>query len=179
MKRMEKKEHTFFTERKFLIAGFVFTSVVGTLLHFVYEWSGRNAVIGLFVPVSESTWEHLKMLFFPAVIWAVSGALAYRKKGEGKRLFAACAEGICAGLFVIVGFFYTYTGILGFHLLAMDILAFLLGVLAVYVTAGKKWKRSGDIGKGQFTFWIVVLALLMGCFFYFTYHVPPIGLFEV
>ena len=41
--------------------------VAGTLLHFVYEWFGGNvwAVIGA---VNESTWEHLKLLFFPVGI---------------------------------------------------------------------------------------------------------------
>lgn len=44
---------------------FIFISVLGVLLHFTYEWSGDNAVVGLFSAVNESTWEHLKLLFFP------------------------------------------------------------------------------------------------------------------
>ena len=39
---------------------FIFISVLGVLLHFTYEWSGDNAVVGLFSAVNESTWEHLK-----------------------------------------------------------------------------------------------------------------------
>ena len=41
---------------------FIFISVLGVLLHFTYEWSGDNAVVGLFSAVNESTWEHLKLL---------------------------------------------------------------------------------------------------------------------
>ena len=33
------------------------TVILGTLLHFTYQWSGRNPVIGIFSAVSESTWE--------------------------------------------------------------------------------------------------------------------------
>ena len=42
------------------IIGFVFVSVIGTLAHFVFEWSGNNTVVGLFCPINESPWEHLK-----------------------------------------------------------------------------------------------------------------------
>ena len=44
---------------------FIFISVLGVLLHFTYEWSGNNPIVGLFSATNESTWEHLKLLFFP------------------------------------------------------------------------------------------------------------------
>ena len=50
------------------IIGFVFVSVIGTLAHFVFEWSGNNTVVGLFCPINESPWEHLKLIFFPGTI---------------------------------------------------------------------------------------------------------------
>ena len=51
--------------RSWLIAGFIFTAVFGTLSHFFYDWSNENVLIGLISPVNESTWEHMKLLFFP------------------------------------------------------------------------------------------------------------------
>lgn len=165
--------------KRFLIIGFLFTCAAGTLLHFVYEWSGQNRIIGLFAPVSESTWEHLKMLFFPAAAWAVSGGLLLHEGKDKKRLFTACAEGICIGLLVIVSFFYTYTGILGDHLLALDVLTFYFGVLATYLTAGRRLKKGGNAENGQWIVWALVMLMLTGSFFYFTGHVPKIGLFQV
>ena len=50
---------------------FIFISVLGVLLHFTYEWSGDNAVVGLFSAVNESTWEHLKLLFFPFLLLTI------------------------------------------------------------------------------------------------------------
>ena len=47
------------------ISGLVFVLTAGTLLHFVYEWAGESTVAAIFSTVSESTWEHLKLLFFP------------------------------------------------------------------------------------------------------------------
>ena len=46
----------------FLIIGAVFTIITGTLLHFVYEWSGESLFVGIFSPINESVWEHLKLL---------------------------------------------------------------------------------------------------------------------
>ena len=55
----------------YTIAGIVFTSILGTLAHFIYEWSNENFLVGLFTPVSESTWEHMKLLFFPMLLYGV------------------------------------------------------------------------------------------------------------
>ena len=47
------------------LAGFLWTVAAGTLLHFVYDWSGGNQIAAAFSGVNESTWEHMKLLFFP------------------------------------------------------------------------------------------------------------------
>ena len=57
----------------FAIIAFIITSILGVLLHFAYDFSGHNIIIGLFTPVNESTWEHLKLLFFPALICMIMG----------------------------------------------------------------------------------------------------------
>ena len=38
---------------------FIFISVLGVLLHFTYEWSGDNAVVGLFSAVNELSLIHI------------------------------------------------------------------------------------------------------------------------
>ena len=43
------------------LIGFAFTGAVGTLLHFVYEWTGGDPLIAAFCAVNESTWEHMKL----------------------------------------------------------------------------------------------------------------------
>ena len=48
-----------------LIAGFIFTAVFGTLSHFFYDWSGENPLIGLISPVNESTWGTHETRLFP------------------------------------------------------------------------------------------------------------------
>ncbi|MDD7025196.1 MAG: DUF6512 family protein, partial [Oscillospiraceae bacterium] len=52
----------------YTITGILFVIITGTISHFVYEWSQNNFILGLFFPVNESTWEHMKLLFFPMLI---------------------------------------------------------------------------------------------------------------
>lgn len=164
--------------RKFFIGGFLFTCVAGTVMHFVYEWSGKNPVIGLFAPVNESTWEHLKLLFFPAALWALGGCLLRKKSMPG--ILGSCTAGICAGMLSVVTFFYTYTGILGTNWLPLDVLTFYAGALVTYWVSGRRWKaseeREGRMGNGVAA---AVLIAVMLCFFLFTYKAPSIGLFRI
>ena len=53
---------------KFQIFSAIFGIVLGTLLHFAFEWSNKSNLIAAFSSVNESTWEHLKLAFFPMLI---------------------------------------------------------------------------------------------------------------
>jgi hypothetical protein len=53
------------------IAAAVACTLLGTLLHFAYDFSGQNFVVGLFSAINESTWEHLKLLFMPFLLTLV------------------------------------------------------------------------------------------------------------
>ena len=56
---------------KFEIISTIFIMIAGTLLHFTFEWSNNNPIVGTFSAVNESTWEHLKLLFFPMLISSI------------------------------------------------------------------------------------------------------------
>ena len=51
--------------------GIVFSVIVGTLAHFVYEWTGKNPIAAIFFPIDESVWEHVKLLFFPTLLYGL------------------------------------------------------------------------------------------------------------
>ena len=92
------------------IAGFLFTSVAGTLLHFLFDWTGGNPVAGLFSAVNESIWEHMKLLFYPMVLFAL---VEYRSWGKDISVFwCVKGKGILLGIVLIPVLYYTYSGIL-------------------------------------------------------------------
>jgi len=159
--------------KKYLIIGIIFTVIVGIISHFVYDWAGGNFLIGLFFPVSESTWEHMKLVFFPMLVYSlwVTGKL----KCESKCMSKAFSLGILAGTFAIPVIFYTYSGILGFNLAWLNILSFIISVVigfwVVYVIANTcETDKYSPVLK-------VILFVMIIVFMVFTYYPPNIGLF--
>ena len=157
---------------------FIFISVLGVLLHFTYEWSGDNAVVGLFSAVNESTWEHLKLVFFPYL--SVLFVERLFLKDRYPRYFTAHLAGLLAGLGAIPVLFYTYTGILGTNCLAADIAVFLAAAaLAWYLSyrllCASSFQRKGT-ETGQWSA-VIAMAVLLLFFAYATFFPPDIPLF--
>lgn len=70
------------TSKKVLIyeiIGTAFIIFLGSAFHFTYELSGRLAVVGAFSAVNESVWEHLKLSFWPSLIWLFIEYLPIKK----------------------------------------------------------------------------------------------------
>lgn len=160
--------------KKYFICGIVFTSVLGTLSHFFYQWTGKNPLIALISPVNESTWEHMKLLFFPMLIYSLYASA--RLKETFPSLPAALAVGILTGTLSIPVLFYTYTGIIGRNIAAADIAVFFGSVLIAWGTAWKL-KDSGRIFRYRILFY-ALNALLCVMFFIFTFRVPGPPLFQ-
>lgn len=99
----------------------------GSLLHFAWEWSGRSAVVAVFAATNESTWEHLKLAFWPALAITPIQRAMY---GSLPGWLPATAIRCLLPAFVIVGLFYGYTALLGGHLLAADLTIFALAIVA-------------------------------------------------
>ena len=100
----------------------IVTMILGTLNHFLYDWSGKNPVIALFTPVNESVWEHMKLLFFPFLLLSLIEYIIRRPDSSrffGSRLFA-----VWCGMFSIIVLFYGYSGAIGKSFVLIDILLY-------------------------------------------------------
>ena len=87
------------------LAGFLFTSAVGSLLHFVYEWSGGSLAAAVVSAVNESTWEHMKLLFVPMFLFSVVQVCVLGKTYPN--FLAVRAVSIVTGLTLIPVLYYT------------------------------------------------------------------------
>ncbi len=163
-------------ETKWEIIGWIFTVAVGTLLHFTYEWSGKNTVVAAFSAVNESTWEHMKLLAVPWILWSIAEAVALRNADAPT--LAARAVGALVGLAAIPVLYYTYTGVVGDHFLWADIAVFLLAAAAGTLVS----RRLLWVGKPDGLLWQIVGTLvLLGIgtlFVWWTYHPPMMPLFR-
>ena len=162
--------------KKLQTAGFVFTIVAGTLLHFAYEWSGECALVGAFSAVNESVWEHLKMLVVPMLLFGIVEYFIYGKRKEN--FIPVRFLSILLGMAVIVAVFYTYSGIIGREFFVADILLFVLAVYTAYRFSYRMLqtdKFSSKLSRGLALAGIIVLAVL---FVVFTFAPPHIGIFR-
>lgn len=157
----------------YTIIGILFTSILGTLLHFTYEWSHENYLVGLFSPVNESTWEHMNLLFFPMLFYGIFAALYL--KTDFPCISYAYPIGILVGTLAIPVIFYTYTGILGSNNIILDILTFYISVILAFAVIYYIASRCKD-HKNSFLPILLVL-LLFAAFILFTYAPPKLGIF--
>ncbi len=156
---------------KWELAGFVFTVVVGTLLHFLYEWTGENRAVGVFSAVNESVWEHLKLLFFPFLIFSIIQYFMTDKKYKG--FFFTKAISALLGMLFVVFAYYTYTRVIGEHYLIVDILLFVVAVaLSSYFSYKKMPSEKVSNLAGILIF--IIIAVMFGVF---TFSPPEIPLF--
>ena len=121
--------------KSYIIAGIIFVSIAGTLLHFAYEFSGRNSLLGLFVPINESIWEHTKLIFFPMLIYSF-----YLNKNllpDYPCINSSMILGEISGVISIIALYYTYSGIIGFNLAVIDISIFYISVISAFYIAYK------------------------------------------
>lgn len=154
--------------------GFAFTGVSGTLLHFVFDWTNQNIVAGLFSAVNESIWEHMKLLYFPMLIFAIIEGRYFSH--EYKNFWYAKAVVFLAGLITIPIFYYTYTGALGVKADWFNILIFFIAAAIGFLIETKIIKN----GRGCFLSPTVskILILILGVLFIvFTFLTPEIPLF--
>lgn len=158
---------------KFQIFSIIFVSILGTLLHFTYDWSNNNVLVGIFSAINESTWEHLKLLFYPMLLTTIIGYF-YLGKNTSNFLCAKTLGIVAAMIFTIV-FFYTYTGILGTNVDILNIATFFIAVILGEFVAYKYMLSNNPCDEKTA---IIILIILLLCFTIFTFFPPQIGLFK-
>jgi hypothetical protein len=159
------------------VVGFVFILTSGSLLHFAFELSGFWTPIALIAAVNESTWEHLKMVFWPALLFFAVQYIFLRKKDYADRYW--CAKSVCLvlmPLIIAVGW-YGAIALLGENIFSVNIALFigaiLIGQLASSsILTGRISKRISQRMS------IMIILLLTLAFATLTYFPPRVFLFE-
>ena len=159
---------------RYTLIGIFFVLILGTLSHFLYDWSGNNAIVGLFTPVNESVWEHMKLVFFPMLLYSLI-MISRLKETYPCITFALCC-GILAGTLLIPALYYGYTFILGRDSFILDICIFILSILVAF---GLAYKLTLSCSPDVYTFLpCFLVCILFICFMMFTCHPPAAVIFE-
>lgn len=151
--------------------GFVFTSVLGTLLHFLYDISGQSIIVAPFTAINESIWEHMKLLYFPMLIWLLVEYRFFANQIPNFR--CAKLRGFFVGLLLIPVIYYTYTGAFGVFADWFNILIFFIVAATAYISetkyvaSDKKCLLSPKIS--------FAIILIIG-FFFVIFTFSPLGI---
>lgn len=154
--------------------GFVFTGIFGVLLHFLYDWTNKSVFIAPFSAVNESTWEHMKLLFFPLLIFAF---IEYRFVGKNyENYWCVKLIGILVGLAVIPTLYYTYTGALGVSADWFNITIFFIADAVTYFVETRLFINEFSLCRGK-RIPLVILFVVFALFVVFTFFTPEIPIF--
>ncbi len=158
------------------LAGFLLTSAVGSLLHFVYEWSGGSLAAAVISAVNESTWEHMKLLFVPIFLFSVVQACVLGK--DYPNFLAVRAVSILVGLLLIPVLYYTYTGVWGQMRDWANIAVFFLAALGAFLLDFYLLRRNRLSAPWQQVLGLIVLWALAFCIVWCTFRPPHIALWR-
>ncbi|TNE61540.1 MAG: hypothetical protein EP341_00665 [Sphingomonadales bacterium] len=125
--------------------GIVFITVTGSLLHFTYDFFEQAWWAGIFSAVNESVWEHLKLAFWPAMVWMTLSGPHLARRVSNFWLGKAVSISLMP-LTIAVGF-YAYTAAIGHHAFLWDMLLFVGAIVLGQANALVFYKLpyAGDV----------------------------------
>lgn len=155
-------------------AGFALTTLGGSLLHFLYDWTNESVLIAPFSGVNESTWEHMKLLFFPLFFFALIQSSFFK---EYENFWCVKLAGIVTGLVLIPILFYTYNGVFGKSPDWVNIAIFFVSVALSFLLEMYMFK-NGSLRCKRPWLSFSVICLIGILFVVFTFATPKIPIFQ-
>lgn len=154
--------------------GFIAIVILGSALHFVFDWSNHQTLVGLIVPVNESVWEHLKMGYLGIILFSIIEY--FLLKETAKNYFLAKALGITILNLTILVTFYSYTAFTHKNILWIDISSFVVGALLCQIFAYKLFNANSN--KNSLNYLSLIYIIGVGILFgLFTHHPPHKSIF--
>ena len=154
--------------------GFAVTSLGGTLLHFLYDWLDESVFAAPFSGVNESTWEHMKLLFFPTFIFAIVQYFFFRYRED---YWCVKLKGILLGLVFIPTLFYAYNGIIEKSPDWINIAIFFISAAIAYIYEARGFYKGNTVCKSPRTAFLALCAIAV-LFIVFTFYTPELGIFK-
>lgn len=155
--------------------GIIFSIILGTLLHFTYQLSNSNKIVGYFSAINESIWEHTKLAVFPINIATV---IIYSLLGESaNNLFPALAIGAVLPIIIIPSIFYFYVSFTKHPIFPLDITIFLISVI-VTLKVIEKILLLPQVNLTLNLLSVIIFIFTISSIFSFTYNPPNLKLFK-
>lgn len=156
------------------IGGATIVAVVGTLLHFLYDWSGKITLVAPISAVNESTWEHMKIMFFPMLVFGIIQSIFFIN--EYHNYWTIKCIGTLIGTLLIPFLFYLLNQILGKTPDWLNVLIFFVSVGVAFLLEGILFNHDFATTFNQpIALWVLGITAL--AFILFTFYPPKLPIF--
>ena len=178
MNTLDIEKEKLLDERKqkiLYIIGFFVISIIGTLLHFLFKFSGKSMFLAPFSAVNESVWEHLKIAVMPVFIWTIIELFVLKYRPDN--LWTALLTKILTNMFLIITLFYTSVAIIGIHTPIVSIAIFYVSIAISQVIGVKlMYMKKVNVNIEEVAKYIVLIIFLL--FILFTFLPPKANIFK-
>lgn len=119
------------TSHVFIILSTAFAFGLASIFHFTYGWLGDNLFAGLFFPINESIYEHLKLTLYPlAIAWFLFYSMIDLPERINRyELFTCILISINTCIYIVLSNYYITKGALGIENDILNIISLLIGML--------------------------------------------------
>lgn len=143
--------------------------VLGSLLHFLFDWTKHNKVVAILAAVNESYWEHIKIAVWPVMLLQITLFIA------GGNQFPSFVPAATIALYSIpismVGLIFLYKSISKRNILWLDISLFFV-VIAVAQSLFVLLLQQLNPTTGTVVLAVLFLVGLTAAFLRFTFRPP-------
>ena len=153
--------------KKDKILTIVLMIILGACMHFVMgalPSGGISAFLGNFFPVNETSWEHMKMMWYPLL--AVGIIFSFKTGNRG--YFASFVVCAVMAMLMNLGAFCLYQSLLGKTILIVDIKIYvstmLCGALLTCELPQKKWAQK------LLPLWVALAVMITAGIIWLTYY---------
>jgi hypothetical protein len=148
--------------------------LLGSMLHFTFELSSNNPMVGIFSAVNESVWEHLKIAFWPSFLYLIFEYHYLNKRVDN--FFFAKVIGVCSIILIIPVIFYSYTVFFEENLI-IDIGSFIFAIIIGQIISYKLFMFK-KVSSTLELISLIALVILALAFVVFTFYPPQVQLFQ-
>lgn len=157
------------------IIGFFVISITGTMLHFLFKYSGKSIFLAPFSAVNESVWEHLKIAVLPIMFWTFIEFITLKFRRDN--LWTSLLVKIITAMLSITLLYYIYSLIYGTHNLVINLIIFYFSILISQILGYKVVTgRRVNIKLEERSKYIVIFIFLL--FIIFTFIPPKFKIFK-
>lgn len=163
-------------KKRYLIS-FIIFSIIGTAMHFVYDIIGSNIILNGIVPINESVWEHLKLIFYPSLIFFVCN-YDYKAKNNKATYTASFVTASTISMLFCIMSYYSILYFFKFVPGVINIVIYYLSMFILFVLMYIMNYITEELHDNFNFFCEITILIYIFIFYIYTYFPPNLIIFK-